>query len=401
MRLSVLSTLLSRWRAIVAYGAAAVALLLLLVFRLNSLAGGYSAGEQATWQASHSFTTILHAPLNAPFLLLERLLNFIVHPANRLLAGRLSAVVFGFLSMVFFFSLLRYWHGMRTALFGTLLFGTSAWFLHSARQGTPDIMLCGTLALLACALWLKHTKSALALLVSFVVATSLMYVPGMIWLVLAGVVWQLRLVDAIFRKNLWVVSIGALFMLGALTPLGLAIYHHPDLLKVLAGLPAHGWPHWLQLQHQFFDVPYHLFIHGAAAPDRWLGQLAVIDLFSGVMALLGGYLYVRHMGLTRSRIVIVLLLLGAVLASLGGASSLTLLVPYMYLLAAAGIGFMLDRWFTVFPRNVIAQSVGLTLVCLAVLVSASYGLRQYFVAWPHAPETRAALNLTSSGTIKR
>ena len=81
-------------------------------------------------------------------------------------------------------------------------------------------------------------------------------------------------------------------------------------------------------------------------------------------------------------------MVGTLLIALGGAVSLSLLIPFIYILVAAGIGFMLDQWYKVFPRNAIAQGVGMGLIVLAVAASCWYGLRHYFVAWPNAPATQ-------------
>ena len=91
--------------------------------------------------------------------------------------------------------------------------------------------------------------------------------------------------------------------------------------------------------------------------------------------------------------VAVALIVGSILVSLGGAVSISILMPFIYVLVAAGIGLLLDRWQKVFPRNVIAQAVGVGLVSLAVIAVSWYGLRHYFVAWPNAPATKQVFTI--------
>jgi biotin transporter BioY len=122
------------------------------------------------------------------------------------------------------------------------------------------------------------------------------------------------------------------------------------------------------------------------------------------MCFLGGFVYFKYRRPIRTQLLVVIVLVGTVLVGLGGAVSLSIVVPFVYILAAAGIGLLLDRWYTVFPRNPIAQSVGIGLVSLTVLASCWYGYRHYFVAWPAAAATQAAFSVSPpppSDTIKK
>jgi hypothetical protein len=58
------------------------------------------------------------------------------------------------------------------------------------------------------------------------------------------------------------------------------------------------------------------------------------------------------------------------------------------MVAAAGIGFMVDRWLAVFPRNGLAQGAGYILIGLALFSAVAYSLAHYYIAWPGAKATR-------------
>lgn len=375
------------WRPALYYGALVGVVGALFWFRLGTLTGGYSADELATLQASSGLRHIWDNPVNAPFTLLAYGLLYLGH--HGLFFMRIAATVFGLLTLSIFFWLVRYWHGERSAIFGTIVFGCSAWFLHTARLGTPDVLLFMLLALAACAIWLKRTNSPVVLLLGFLLAASLLYVPGMVWLIVLGVLWQWRTIDRIFKRHLAMVSVGGLAMLAIIAPLGWAIYRSPQLAKVLAGLPAQGWPQPMDSLHRLALVPFNLFIRGPLDAQHWLGRLPVLDAFTIVMLGLGAYVYLRHWRLARVKLMATILILSGALICLGGAISLTILIPFIYVLIAAGIGLMLDRWYAVFPRNAIAQTVGIGLISLAVLATSWYGVRHYFIAWPNAPATRA------------
>jgi len=371
----------------------------LLWWQLGTLTSGYSPSEAQTLQASSSLKYIFHHPLNAPYTLVVNGLLHINH--HDLIVLRVVSVIFGLLTLSIFYWLVRYWHGERSAFFGTVIFGASAWFLHASRLGTPDVVLFMLLALAACAVWLKQKPGPLPLFVSFVLAAALVYVPGMIWFIVAGILWRWKSIDKIFNKQLWMVSLGALLLLATLAPLGWAIFKTPELAKQIAGLPATGWPDPLTSLRALAEVPVHIFFRGPLLPEHWLGRVAVLDAFCTAMLGLGGYLYVRHFGLARAKVLAAVFVLGAGLVALGGGVTLTLLAPFLYILVAAGVGFMLDRWWTVFPRNIIAQSVGAGLISIAVLASCWYALRNYYVAWPNAPVTRTVFVVPPSDTIKK
>jgi hypothetical protein len=123
------------------------------------------------------------------------------------------------------------------------------------------------------------------------------------------------------------------------------------------------------------------------------------------MFFLGAYLYLRHARLGRFWLLASVLGLGTVLVALSGAIHITILMPFIYLIAASGVGFMLDRWNKVFPRNLIARGVGYGMVCLAMAAVCLYSFRHYFVAWPQADTTKTVYTVQpvpdTSDTIKQ
>jgi hypothetical protein len=380
------SFLATYWQPLALYAGLVLLFGGLLWLRLGTLPHGYAPGELAAQSAGGNLRDLLNHPLNAPYsLLVHGLMRLFGHDLFWL---RAASTALGVLTLTIFYWLVHYWHGQRAAVLGTILFGCSAWFLHTARLGTPDVLQFLLLALVAASVWLKHSKKALPVLACFGLSAVLMYVPGMIWPVAALVLWQWRTIDRIFKRHLLIVSLGALVWLALLAPLGWAIYKNPMMAKELAGLPAQGWPQPLMVLRHLLDVPLNLFLRGPLSPEHWLARLAVLDAFCMAMLGLGGYLYFRYPRLHRTRLVAGVLILSIVLVALGGDVTLTVVIPFIYILVATGTGFLLDRWFVVFPRNVIAQSVGVGLVSIAVLASCWYNLRHYYVAWPNASATR-------------
>lgn len=383
-----------KWLVLLLHGALFAFLGVLLAWRLGGLPGGYAPGELAAHQAAGSLRGVYDNPLNAPFILaLHGLLRL---QAHNLLFGRLLAAGVGALAVTTFYLLARHWHGSRTALFATLLFGSSALFLHSARLGTPAVLSLLFFMLVACGFWLKQGGGRLALFIAFLLIVMLLYVPGMIALLALGAVWQWRALDRAFKRHLGIVSLGSLLVAGALAPLVWAMYRNHDLIKPWFGLPAHGWPQPLEVVRQFLLVPVHVLWQAPADPANWLGTAPILDIFSIAMLAVGIYVYCRHIGLGRAKLFIPVFIIGAVLVSLQGGVTLVLLLPFIYLLIAAGLHHLLGQWLTVFPRNPIARGVGLSLVAAVVALACAYHVRHYFVAWPNASATRGAFTIQQS-----
>lgn len=391
------------WQPILLYSGMFAVLGGLLFFRLGSLLPGYSLSEVVTYNASNGFRQIFDHPINAPFLIVTHIMTFISQ--HSYLLARLAAVGFGLATLIAFWWLLQHWYDRRVAFFGTILFGSSAWFLHIARFGTPDVLMFLVIMLVACGVWLKKSSNPIAMFLCFAISAALLYIPGMVWVVLLGALWQWKTIDRIFKHHLWMVTWGGLLLASALAPLGLALYRTPEIWKTLVGLPVVGWPQLGDVLSNLYQIPLAFFFRYVdATPETWLGNLAILDIFSIAMLFLGGYVFVRHANLQRVKLVGWALFAGILLISLGGGVSLSLLVPFLYILIAAGVGFLFTRWYQVFPRNPIAHMLALVLMSLAVLTACSYQLRHYFVAWPRNRETQSVYTVPeppSSGTIKK
>lgn len=372
------------WPITVLYGAIFALLGGALFWQIGSLVPGYSAAEAATYQSSLNLKALLDNPLNAPFLVAVKALTFI--HIDSLLATRLIAAGGGIITLGTFAILVRRWHGMWTAVIGTLLFGLSAWFLHVARLGTPEVLLFGVFVLTAAGFWLRKTNHWLALLVCFLIVAGLLYVPGMVWFVVLGLLWQWKTIDAVFKKHLVTVTLGALLLFAALAPLALALFKDQSLIMPWLGLPEQ-WPAPLAMLENLLKVPFHLFIRNEANPSMWLGTAPILDVFSLTMFVLGGYVYLQNFRLLRTPLFIGLLTMTALLMALGSPISFTVIIPLVYLIIATGISRLIDLWLSVFPKNPIAKAVGWTILGIVVILACAYQITHYFIGWPDAAAT--------------
>ncbi len=368
-------------------------LFLLLWFRISSLTFGEAAPvEVASKQAAASWHGILANPLNAPYTVLQRLAVYTGH--SGLTAMRLLATIWATTAIVLFYLVARQWHSPRVAGLATWLFISSSWFLHTARLATPEILwLVGVLALVVLFTPRKSDGNRLTLPLTLVVLGVLLYIPGLVWLVLASIVVQRRNLAQAWRasESLVIKGFSLLLSLVLLTPLGYALSQTPSLLRTWAGIGPEFSPP-LDMLLRLASVLKQLVYAGPLDPVRWLGQLPILSVFETLMLVVGVYFYISRFGAARSRFIITLSGIALLVLAVGGLTSLSLIVPVVYLFVATGIAYMLRQWFTVFPTNPIARGIGMTVVIVAVLLTSFYQTRSYFVAWRYSPETIRVFN---------
>jgi hypothetical protein len=381
----------SHWKIISFVGLSAAVVAFIMLYRLGSLTGGISTAELQQRAFAGNWHHIIHDPLNAPLTSLEWLCLAISSHQGQTLT-RLASTVFGVLALVSFAYVLRRWYGVRTALFGTVLFGLSSWFLHVSRFAGPEVLyLWAVPTLLATHIaWERYSKRPFTTFIAIAVLAILLYIPGMFWLVLLSLTMQSHhLIDGWRQlKQIWQrVGLVALFVV-LMAPLGVALIHTPTLIQDWLGLPQ-TFSDPGEVPRRFAQTIGILIWRGPKQPQLWLDRIPVLDVFSGIMGLLGTVFYARHIAAPRTRLLVSMYVIGAIFYSLGGSVSFSMLIPIIYLVIAAGVGYLLHEWLHVFPRNPLARSIGFGLLGLAISLACVYNVRAYFVAWPHNETTIA------------
>lgn len=359
----------------------------LMLYRLGNLVPQLSMPEVIAHKVSSNINLIINNPLNLPYKALSFGVNYILHPSAWSL--RAVSVFFAIISVLLFYYVVSRWYNRLNAILGTLLFACSAWFLHYARLATPDITLTLLIASLAYGLWIRKTKrSVLVGIIGIILAATLIYTPGLIGLVVIGGIWQSKHIAEHFKETKIAIPLIIFMAAMLLAPLVIGLAHNPILARSLVGLPIDHWPTALDYIKDTFNVPVQIFLRGPYNPVVWLGRLPLLDIFTTAMVILGAYTYYQHRKLDTAKLVFGVLIIGSLLIGLGGSVSMIILTPFIYLLAVAGIDYLLTQWQSVFPRNPLARTIGASLITLAVFLSCFYNLRQYFIAWPGAPATK-------------
>lgn len=326
-----------------------------------------------------------------------RFLQFGLHTAglNSVAYLRLVSVAFAVLTLVMFFYILRHWYTSRIALMGTFLLGFSSWFLHQSRSAEPDILyLFGMTSLIMIGIWLSEKKYTKVLPVITLLGCLVLYIPGM-WLFLAiGIPLAWREILEKWRiSTKWLRSLSVVVFFVSLAPLVFGLIKHPGQVDILLGVPENGVLTAQSALNNLIGIGEQLLIRGPDEPLKWLVGTPVLDVFTIFMIILGIYTYRSGIHPIRARAFMLIGLLSVVLITLNGYVTLSLLMPVLYLLAASGVGLLLQQWFSVFPKNPIARNIGVIWICLAIAIVGFYHADRYYIAWPNADSTNKVIDI--------
>lgn len=387
--------MLETWESVSGFGFCIGLLALLLFFRLGSLVPAYSLAETSQLSGSHTINGIVSNPINAPYKLLQWVLMIISH--NNVFLTRSVAALVGLLAVLLFYYIVSRWtHSTVLAILGSALLGTSSWFLHYARLATPDIFLTLILATLAYGTWIRKTQRPLAVIIfGALILASLAYLPGLIWFVVVGGIWQRKAIGEHLKQVKLTLLPVIIFVFLLFVPLAIAFAREPALLKAWLGLP-NTMPSPYDLARHIVNVPFQIYFRGPDSPTFWLGRLPLLDAFTAAMSLMGAYAYFLRRKLDRAKILAGTLILGTVLVGLRGGVSSVILLPFIYLLAVVGISYLSQIWFSVFPHNPLARIIAVVLIGSAVTLACLYNIKHYFVAWPNTPATKQTFSRRSS-----
>lgn len=381
---------------IVAIGSGIV--LALLFIQLGSLVGGLSENEYRLQQqlrgSELSFTEIIRDPLFLPYTLglyIAQLLPFSGPTTIRSIGA-----LFGLLGALGFFYILNKWYSLRIAIFGTALFATSSWFLHTARYASPDasylllpLLVAGVIALQA----KKRSKWTQLLLIIF--GFMALYIPGLIWFIVPAVILQRRvIINSLKLQNLWFNILAGLVCLLMLGPFVYAVTTANSVSQLLLGLLGlpNSFPNAVETLKNFVQALGDIFIYSNLGTLYVPGHLPWLDVGTVALVILGVVQFARHRKLDRSKLFIIVITAGLLLVALGGPVSLVILLPFIYLLAVEGVRWLLEAWLRVFPKNPIARSFGIVAVAAIVVCAGVYQTNKYFLAWGQSPETQAQFN---------
>jgi hypothetical protein len=162
--------------------------------------------------------------------------------------------------------------------------------------------------------------------------------------------------------------------------------------------PSHILP-WLGLTNNIptpgvygmniLDSVSNLLIRGPDNPQMWVGVAPILDAFIVVLFLLGSYVAFTQRKLERNKVLFTSLLVLLLLSGFSSSLSSYIMLPLIYIIAASGLGLLLQQWFTVFPINPFARFIGLAVIISVSSLSLVYNMHHYFEVWPKTPAVQA------------
>lgn len=389
----------NHWRGLLIFIIVAVLAVLALSFKFDSLVPGQNQFETDALTAIDQPSKPWTRAVNAPYNLTAHYIGDAID--NQLLGTRITSVIICLFATIFFFYILKMWFTTRIATIGSLLFITSSWLLNISHQGAYfSLLVLGPLLILTPLFWYLKTKkhSLLAFLLFTVGIAIAAYIPYMP--LLAAIVLTVMILKEKPRlaklKTLHIVIAAVIYFL-LLAPLFMSLLSHPGQIKELLGIPVEI----VSLKQYFINLSYSVsmvFAFSPVQPELHLGNLPMLNFFDTAMFIIGIYYFINRFNSKKSLIIFGAIIMFLLLLPLSPIYQMNaaVLLPFIYILVLAGIIELLNLWFSFFPRNPWARSLGIALIVVAIGFSCFYHLHRYYVAWPSTPETKAAYMLKSN-----
>ena len=349
---------------------------------------GLGPAEYASRQNSQDIEQIITLGLNAPYHLLQYGLVEVFN--DEIFGLRLTSVIFGLTIFGFLYLLLRGWFGQTIAMSAGLVFVTTPWIILASRTATPNILFLWPVIPVACFVLMSRSKQRASLwwLLLCAAAGLSLYVPGLIWFLLAATVLAGRSFLNISNRvnGLYIVAGMTVFILLA-SPLILSLALDPARLRRLFLVPA-DWPSMVELLKStgwsfaafFWQTQNHV--------DIGLGRLPILNILQIALFIFGFYaLSARAKNITLA--LIGLLLFSVLVSAINDNPHLLILgLPAMAIFIAAGLRYLYIEWRRVFPLNPFSYALAISLIILVVGAHLLYAGRYSLVAWPHSTETK-------------
>lgn len=365
---------------------------IIYAIRLGGFIRGDSAYESIRFLHINGAADIFDNIAFGPIKFFEIIAVRIDQPNATLL--RLGSLCVVAISLILFYFVIRKWHSSRIAMLSTLVMGCSSYYLHSGRFTTQDaVYLAAFPALILFGTWLKSRRYVNRLVFVLPATAALLYLPGFIVILGSiGIMFNKRLKLAWDNVSTKRKIVGIASSVLVTLPLFIGLIRNASQIKDIVGVDRLLEMNINDMADSVFALGSQLFINGPSEPFRWLVGTPIIDVGTAALLLLGIYSYARNSHTLRARLLFAFICLSSLLFITGSLVSISLLLPLLYFGVAAGIAYLLQSWYLVFPKNPAARLCALAIMCVLCVSIALYHIQRFFIAWPHTPETRSSLN---------
>ncbi|MEO6109997.1 MAG: glycosyltransferase family 39 protein [Candidatus Saccharimonadales bacterium] len=387
-----------RWRYIVGYATIGLLLAGLLIFAGLFVPGGVSPEEmRATVSADAVSLTNLDtlAIASLPYYLFQAGIFHLFGIYEFTI--KLPSLILALFSAIGLILLLRRWFKPNIAVLASLIAVTTGQFLFVAQNGTPGILYIfwPVVLLLLGTQVTRAKKGKLFWKLSFATSAALsLYTPLSLYPLLAivlAIALHPHLRNAVRRLSKIQVSLSILLGLVVVAPLGLIIWHDPQISLTMLGFPATLPPdiaaNFQVIVHQYFDF---------WKPSTTTLMTPVFGLGSAILIGLGLYRLIRTRETTRSYLIIIWLICLVPVILINPSFTSVTFLPSVLLLAA-GLTSLIGYWYRLFPHNPYARVTGLIPLVILVVVLMGSGLDRFIYGYHYDPNT--AVNFSKDLTL--
>ena len=381
---------LYRWRYGIAYCFAILAIVAAVLVAGLFIPGEIRSGEVESSITSSELSFQNLAPgmiVGAPYYILQKV-SFVILGVTPL-SIKLPSMILALTTALGLLLLFRAWFTRNIAVIAVLLVTLSAQFLFLAQDGTPSIAFsCLAVWLLYASTQAVRTRkmsSTLWKVITCVIAALLLYMPLGVYVVVALgalAIFHPHARYTVLRvqrtRLLAATAIGCI----ALLPLIYAAVTDRTVVKQLLGLPLQA----VDVAANVKQLAVALF--GATAPSTSYLVQPLHSIGMVLMMIIGfGYL-INHYYTARSYALLLmgLSLFGVVIVN---PERMTALFPASAILVAFSVAWLINHWYSMFPRNPYARVTGLLPIVVLISGLAFTGINRYIETYRYNPEILA------------
>lgn len=375
-----------RYRYFLGYATIIILLLYALTTFSFSSPGGISDAEKQSVIETSTLKATNLATINVidlPYRILQHLMMITFGVSTFTI--KFPSVVIAFCTAIGTIILLKRWFHRHIAVLAGLIALTTSEFLFLTQDGTPNILY------VFWSVWLLLFGTYIAKKVKFLFMAKVFFFIGLAVSLYTPLSFYTLLALAITAflhphlryllkqlpkgKLIWAFILGAI----ALIPLGIKTFTDPSAILTLLGIPT-AMPDLIgnlrQLSQTFFGflTPS---IAGVMTPFFGLGSMFLI--------ILGLYRLIKTRASTQSYLLLTWIIILTPIIILNPDKAIVTFLASTLLLAT-GLDYLIDYWYSLFPRNPYARIAGI--IPLIVLVSTLVwsGFERYTYGYHYSPQ---------------
>jgi hypothetical protein len=360
-----------------------------MFWRLGTLVPGLNEIEieQATF--SNNLSHLIDNPTDILYRLLQWV-SFYVVP-DPIIATRMASAIFGALSVLLIYKIIKIKFSSKIAIVCSIVFATSSWVLSYARFAHPSISTVFMITALMYVAYKAYENRDIWHFLAMALVVGLgLYHRWFIYFAILGVIvsWPiLREINHHIAKKTKIIVLISMGLL--IAPLVFAGVRDTSIFSTILNLPG-AFPAPLTMLENLQVALAHVFWETRDFPALYLGNVPMMDIFSASMVALGLYHLDYEISKTLSRYVLSGFGLSFLILALNpDPFAISILIPFTYILLAAGFIMIVSQWNEIFPKNPIARTIAFIPLSVLIISVVAYHNERYFIAWPRTPEVIA------------